>query len=105
MDKVIGKGAFGKVYRGTHILTGEPVAMKMIKKTYLQKSEHAKRKVFQEIYILRKIRHPYVVQLFEVFETSKCIVLVMEYCAGGDLLHFIRGKRRLTESEARRIFK
>ena len=62
--------------------------MKMIKKSYLEKSEHAKRKVFQEIYILRKIHHPYVVQLYEVFESSKYIVLVMEYCAGGDLLHF-----------------
>jgi len=46
LEKILGRGAFGKVYLGTHNLTGQSVAMKMIKKTYLEKSEHAKRKVF-----------------------------------------------------------
>jgi serine/threonine protein kinase len=41
IDKVIGKGAFGKVYLGTHVLTGLPVALKQIQKSYLNKSEHA----------------------------------------------------------------
>ena len=43
--------------------------------------------------------------LYEVFETTRTIMLVMEYCASGDLLQFVKAKERLTETEARRIFK
>ena len=40
----------------------------------------------QEVYILRKIRHSNIIRLFEVFESSKHMLLVMEYAGGGDLL-------------------
>jgi serine/threonine protein kinase len=45
------------------------------------------------------------VSLFEVFETSNALMLVMEYCATGDLLHFVKRKNRLSETEGKRIFK
>jgi serine/threonine protein kinase len=32
-------------------------------------------------------------------------MLVMEYCATGDLLHFVKRKDKLTEIEAKRMFK
>ena len=50
--KCIGKGAFGKVTLGIHKLTGKYVAIKTIDKT-LMKDEFSKRKVFQEVYILK----------------------------------------------------
>lgn len=103
IGKMIGKGAFGKVLLGVHKLTGMNVAIKTIEKAQL-KNEHAKRKVFQEVYILKKIRSKYVVKIFEVFESSKHFLIVMEYAGGGDLLQFVKAKGRLSENEARRIF-
>ncbi|CAG9321959.1 unnamed protein product [Blepharisma stoltei] len=103
IGKMIGKGAFGKVLLGVHKLTGMNVAIKTIEKAQLR-NEHAKRKVFQEVYILKKIRNKYVVKIFEVFESSKHFLIVMEYAGGGDLLQFVKQKGRLTENEARRIF-
>ena len=50
--KCIGKGAFGKVTLGIHKLTGKYVAIKTIDKS-LMKDEFSKRKVFQEVYILK----------------------------------------------------
>ena len=105
LGKLIGKGAFGKVLLGTHKLTGASVAIKTIDKEAMRKSEHNKRKVFQEIYILKKIRHPNIVRILEVFESSKHVLIVTEYCGGGDLLHFVKKKGRLTEAEAKLIFK
>jgi hypothetical protein len=87
--KLIGKGAFGIATLGIHKLTGKYVAIKTIKKSYI-KNEYSRRKVLQEIFILKKIRHSNIIRLLEVFESMKHILLVMEYANGGDLLHFVR---------------
>jgi serine/threonine protein kinase len=59
----------------------------------------------QEVRILKRFRHPNVVKLFETFESKKHIVVVMELCAGGDLLNYVRKRRRLKEEYAKYIFK
>ena len=102
--KLIGKGAFGIATLGIHKLTGKYVAIKTIKKSYI-KSEYSRRKVFQEIFILKKIRHSNVIRLLEVFESMKHILLVMEYANGGDLLHFVRNVGRLPEYDTKHIFR
>ena len=102
--KLIGKGAFGKVTLGIHKLTGKYVAIKTIEKSYM-KDDFSKRKVFQEVYLLKKIKHSNVIRLLEVFESSKHLLMVMEYAGGGDLLRLIKRKGRLQESDAKFIFK
>jgi serine/threonine protein kinase len=102
--KLIGKGAFGKVTLGIHKLTGKQVAIKTIEKNYMQ-DDFSKRKVFQEVYLLKKIKHSNVIRLLEVFESSKHLLMVMEYAGGGDLLRLIKRKAKLQESDAKFIFK
>ncbi len=102
--KMIGKGAFGKVSLGIHKLTGKYVAIKTIDKDCL-KDEYSKRKVLREIYILKKIRHVNVIRLLEVFETAQQVLIVTEYAGGGDLLHYVKSKKYLTEEEARPMFR
>jgi len=88
---MIGKGAFGKVTLGIHKLTGKEVAIKTIDKEYMQ-DEFSKRKVFQEVYLLKKIKHSNVIRLLEVFESNKHLLMVMEYAGGGDLLSLLKRK-------------
>eukprot|EP00826_Nyctotherus_ovalis_P016655 TRINITY_DN14831_c0_g4_i1.p1 TRINITY_DN14831_c0_g4~~TRINITY_DN14831_c0_g4_i1.p1 ORF type:complete len:529 (-),score=148.59 TRINITY_DN14831_c0_g4_i1:111-1697(-) len=102
--KSIGKGAFGSVTLGLHKLTGRYVAIKAIEKENL-KDEFSKRKVLREIYILKKMRHTNIIRLLEVFESAKQVQIVMEYAGGGDLLHYVKRKRHLSEEEARPIFR
>eukprot|EP01022_Parablepharisma_sp_SALTPOND_P004426 TRINITY_DN120265_c1_g1_i1.p3 TRINITY_DN120265_c1_g1~~TRINITY_DN120265_c1_g1_i1.p3 ORF type:complete len:335 (-),score=40.08 TRINITY_DN120265_c1_g1_i1:233-1237(-) len=102
--KLIGKGAFGKVTLGVHKMTGKQVAIKTIDKNYM-KDEFSRKKVFQEVYILKKIRHANVIRLLEVFEGPKHLFIVMEYASGGDLLRYVKKKGRLSEPEARGIFR
>ena len=40
----------------------------------------------QEVLLLKKVRHANVIRLLEVFESSKHLLMVMEYAGGGDLL-------------------
>lgn len=79
--KLIGKGAFGKVTLGIHKLSGKYVAIKTIEKSYM-KDQFSKKKVFREVYILKKIRHANIIRLLEVFESSKHLLMVMEYAGG-----------------------
>jgi serine/threonine protein kinase len=102
--KLIGKGAFGKVTLGIHKLTGKYVAIKAIDKNYM-KDDFSKKKVFQEVFILKKIRHSNIIRLLEVFESPKHFLMVMEYADGGDLLQFVKQRKRLEELDAKYIFK
>ena len=102
--KLIGKGAFGKVTLGIHLLTGKYVAIKTIEKSFMN-DEFSKKKVFQEVYLLKKIKHSNVIRLLEVFESEKHMLIVMEYAGGGDLLRLIKRKGKLDEGDTKYIFK
>jgi serine/threonine protein kinase len=104
IGKVMGKGAFGKVNLAIHRLSGKFVALKSINKQYMS-DESSKRKVMQEFNILRRTRHTNVVRLYESFETLQHIVFVMEVCGGGDLLTYVRRRRKLKEDVAAHLFK
>ena len=59
----------------------------------------------KEVGLLLNLRHTHVVKIYETIETEKHIIIVMELCAGGDLLNYVRKRRRLKEPIALKIFK
>ncbi|OMJ90967.1 hypothetical protein SteCoe_6533 [Stentor coeruleus] len=103
IGKQLGKGAFGKVYLGLHRLTGLKVAIKTIDKSIIL-DDRTRRKVFQEVYVMKKIFHQNVIRLLEVFESSKHLMIVLEYSGGGDLLQLVKTRGSLTELEGKHIF-
>ena len=46
-------------------------------------------RVAREIQILKMIRHPNIVQLYEIIETPRQLYLIMEYASGGELFEYI----------------
>ena len=69
------------------------------------KDEFSRKKVLQEVYILKKIKHSNVIRLLEVFESPKHLLIVMEYSDAGDLLKYVKVNGRLPEKKARFFFK
>jgi len=59
----------------------------------------------QEMAILKQSGHNNVVRLYDSFETNKHICFVMELCQGGDILSYVRKRRKLKEDNARYLFK
>ena len=57
----------------------------------------------REIYIMRNISHPNIVEFFDYFTDDKYIYLVLEYLSGGELYQEICEKEVYTEEEARRV--
>lgn len=46
-----------------------------------------------------------MIRLFETLKTDSHQLIFMELCRGGDLLHYVRRRRRLEEDEAKVLFK
>ena len=80
------------------------MAIKTVEKAVM-KDEYQRKKVMQEVFLLKKVRHSNVIRLLEVFESSKHLLMVMEYAGGGDLLQYVKKKKRLEENEAKKIFR
>lgn len=61
-------------------------------------------RVAREIHILKMIRHPNIIQLYEIIETPKQLYLIMEYASGGELFDYIVKHQRVKEPAAVRFF-
>ena len=103
LDKTIGSGTFGKVKIGTHLITLEKVAVKVLEKSKITQLEDIER-VKREIKFLKKLNHTNVIKLLEILEDDNYIYMVMEYAGGGELFNHIVKKRRLNEYEASFFF-
>ena len=76
------------------MLTGSKVAVKILEKEKIKDSSDTER-VAREIKILKLVKHPNIVQLFEIIETSKQLYLMMELAEGGELFDYIVARSRL----------
>lgn len=103
LEKTIGKGNFAVVKMATHVVTKSKVAIKIIDKTKLNEENLAK--IFREVYIMKRLRHPHIIRLYQVMETEKMIYLVTEYAAGGEIFDHLVRNGRMSEPEARRVFR
>lgn len=56
--------------------------MKVIHKSCIKKPVHVTR-LKREVRLMKLLHHPHIVKLYEVAETDKEILLVMEYMEGG----------------------
>ncbi|CCE62680.1 hypothetical protein TPHA_0D00360 [Tetrapisispora phaffii CBS 4417] len=88
--KPISKGAYGNVYLGRKKLTGDYVAIKVLRKSdMIAKNQVTNVKSERAIMIVQSEK-PYVVNLFESFQNKDNLFLVMEYLPGGDLATVIK---------------
>lgn len=94
LGKSIGEGTFGKVRLATHTLTDEKVAVKTLQKDKIVEQSDIER-VTREICILKILRHPNIIQLYEIIETKTAIHLIMEYAEGGELFDYIVKNKRV----------
>ena len=99
-SRCIGRGSFATVWKAKHRGTGQVVALKDVDRTKL--SEKLEKNLELEIGIMRKLNHPHVVSLIDVFASETNLVIVLEYCNHGDLFkHITKQKKALTEAQSK----
>ncbi|CAI5462421.1 unnamed protein product [Closterium sp. Yama58-4] len=99
----LGEGTFAKVKYAVHATTGEPVAMKVLDKEKIIRHKMVDQ-IKREISVMKLVRHPNVVRLYEVLASRTKIYIILEFVTGGELFDKIVNKGRLEEEEARRYF-
>lgn len=54
---------------------------------------------------MQALDHPNIIKLYEIWEWNEVCFLVLEYCQGGELFHYIIEKKYLSEDVAAYIMK
>lgn len=102
LGRLLGQGTFAKVYYGRHIVSGQSVAIKIVDKEKVSRVGLINQ-IKREISVMRLVRHPNIVQLYEVMASKTKIYFAMEYVKSGELFDKI-SKGRLKEDQARKYF-
>ena len=89
--RILGTGAYGKVFLVEHNITGMKRALKQIKKR-LSFEKSNEESVFNELNILKKIDHQNVVKVYEYYIDNLNYYIITEYCQGGDLFDAVKDK-------------
>ncbi|CAL5023873.1 unnamed protein product [Urochloa decumbens] len=102
IGRQLGQGNFAKVYYARNLTSGQGVAIKIIDKDKITRVGLIVQ-IKREISIMRLVRHPNVLQLFEVMASKSKIYFVLEYAKGGEMFNKI-SKGKFSEDVARRYF-
>ena len=101
INKVIGQGAFGTVFKAFELCSGRRVAIKQIKI-----DSNNKNLVLKEIEVLKKVEHPNIVKYYNFLKEDNYIFIIMEFLEGGTLREYIKeNSNNITEDISREIIK
>ncbi len=102
INKVIGRGAFGEVFRGIRIANSQNVAIKRI---VIEENEEGV--ADREYENIRKLmtteHHENIANIEHICRDDECIYIVMEYCQYGDLNKLFKHNYQLVEGMETRV--
>ncbi|CDH50582.1 serine threonine protein kinase [Lichtheimia corymbifera JMRC:FSU:9682] len=125
LQQNLGKGSMGKVKLGVHNVTGEKVAVKIVPRANFQlvavrgnnieggktmrqqtakeqaREHNRELRTIREAHIMMLLRHPHIVGLRDMVVSGPYFYIFMEHVGGGQLLHYIIKRQRLSERRAR----
>lgn len=103
--KSLGSGSYGKVKLAEHKVTGQKVAIKIVKKSVFISTPEMQEKIQREISIMRLLDHPHLLKLVDVYESVRHLYIVLEYAAHGELFDFLVDRGSLSVELATYLFR
>lgn len=94
---LIGRGSFSRVVRAEHRASRQPFAIKMME---VVAGSGGAACASSELAVLRRVSHPNIIQLVEVFHFPRRVYMVLELATGGELLERVASRGRFTERDA-----
>lgn len=94
IDELLGVGSTGEVWRAAAVLTGEPVALKRVRRV-----PGMARAAVDEAAILTALDHPHLLRLRATHHIDDDLVLVLDLAAGGALSTLLARRGRLCVGE------
>ena len=100
----LGRGSFSMVCRAVHEHTNEEFACKIIPKRRLL-AGHSESRFEDEVRILQHLDHPSICRMYDLSQDAINYYIILELCSHGNLYTRIRNAKKLTEDDAKFIFK
>jgi serine/threonine protein kinase len=94
LHKLLGRGAFGEVWKG--VVHGTEVAVKKLLIKDIKNERGIIQDFMREVQMMTKLRHGNICQLMGVCMEKDNLMLVMEYCQNGDVHTLLNGQTPLT---------
>lgn len=91
LDRILGEGGTGRVYRGIDTKKGEVVALKLFRENFFRNKLHL-RDLVKSVKRFRKYSNPHVVKIFDFIDGEDGRCMVMEYVDGPDLKWYIQNR-------------
>lgn len=104
----LGKGSTSTCYVCVHKRSGSQLAAKVIDKRKISFAMNDLMPQFRrEVEILKMLNHPHIIKIYDVFESSQSLIVLMELVQGGELFDYLveRPDRLLSEAEASHIIR
>lgn len=98
-NDIIGKGSFGKVFKGKSLATGAAVAVKVI---YVENSKQTMliKMIKNEVDALKRVKNENIVEFYEFTVQNNHVYIVTELCNQKDLRHYLTKYKILEERKA-----
>lgn len=80
------------------------MAVKVIDKKIFANHYNLKN-IQSEIEIMKKVEHKNIVKLLDVYQTTNNMYIITEFCEEGDLMHYLKNRKKIPEKEAVRLLK
>src|SRR5579875_426019 len=98
IEKELGRGSMGVVYKARHLKLNRVVALKML--LYAEQADDSERRRFQaEAQALARLKHPNIVPIYEIGEHQGRPFFALEYLEGGTLAERLK-RQPLSVEEA-----
>lgn len=91
LDRLLGEGGTGIVYRGRDTKSGEAVAVKVFRQNFFRNALH-KRDLAKTAKRFRKLSHQNLVQIYDFLDGKEGECLIMEYVDGPNLNWYIKNR-------------
>ena len=92
LERLLGQGAFGEVYLAQHMQLNVDRAIKILKRESLGVGStiysQARERFLTEARLGAQLKTPNLVEVYDFQDSREMLLLVMEYCPGGNLLEW-----------------
>ncbi|KRX20109.1 Serine/threonine-protein kinase ULK3 [Trichinella nelsoni] len=113
LSECLGSGSFGTVYKARSSTTqtggessrGNYVAVKCILRRQIVRYKESEDNLIAEISLLKKLKHPHIVELVDFSWDLSFIYLILEYCADKDLEELLKKQGHFSESETKQLIR
>ncbi len=102
IEEEVGRGGMGRVYRATHEVTGQSVALKMLKPQVA--SDRVRERFVNEARLLARLEHENIVPLLGFVDAPRGLFIVMPFVRGITLEQMLRRQGRLPPPVAAELF-